>query len=119
MARRIVAEKRHASFRGLGARRVRGGGRHCCKRRPSFGRLTPLEPRGPRLRGSVHPGEDHQTVSAIRPGNVPHLPDVAITDFRDIHEHRYLPYAKTGRSPGAIAAQPPRFPTGATARSGT
>jgi hypothetical protein len=24
--------------------------------------------------------------------NVPHLPDVDITDFRKIHEHRYLPY---------------------------
>ena len=23
--------------------------------------------------------------------NVPHLPDVAIAEFRDIHEHRYLP----------------------------
>ena len=26
--------------------------------------------------------------------NVPHLPDVDITDFRGIHEHRYLPYAE-------------------------
>jgi capsid protein len=23
--------------------------------------------------------------------NVPNLPDVAITDFHDIHEHRYIP----------------------------
>ena len=72
VARRNVAEKRHASFCGPGARRVRGGGRHCCKRRPIFRRLTPLEPRGPRLRG----------------------PHVDITDFRGIHEHRYLPYAE-------------------------
>ncbi len=26
--------------------------------------------------------------------NVPHLPDVDITDFRGIHEHRYLPYSE-------------------------
>jgi hypothetical protein len=26
--------------------------------------------------------------------NVPNLPDVDITDFRGIHEHRYLPYAE-------------------------
>lgn len=26
--------------------------------------------------------------------NVPHLPDVGITDFRKIHQHRYLPYSK-------------------------
>jgi capsid protein len=30
-------------------------------------------------------GFDHQ----VR--NVPNLPDVAITDFHDIHEHRYIP----------------------------
>ena len=26
--------------------------------------------------------------------NVPHLPDVDITDFRKIHQHRYLPYSE-------------------------
>lgn len=26
--------------------------------------------------------------------NVPHLPDVEISDFRRIHQHRYLPYAE-------------------------
>ncbi len=39
--------------------------------------------------------------------HVPNLPDVRIMDFQRVHEHRYLPRARTGRSPDAIAAPPP------------
>lgn len=38
-----------------------------------------------RYLGKISSRFDHQVK------NVPNLPDVAITDFRNIHEHRYIP----------------------------